>query len=48
MFGRAFDNADEEISYEHVTARLDAARGVAEITVSGPDTMAPASLAGLH
>ncbi len=31
---------DEEISYDHVTARLDPARGVAEITVSGPDTRA--------
>jgi benzoyl-CoA-dihydrodiol lyase len=39
---------DEEISYEHVTARLDPARGVAEITVSGPGTVPPASLAGLH
>jgi benzoyl-CoA-dihydrodiol lyase len=39
---------DEEISYEHVTARLDPARGVAEITVSGPGTVPPASLAALH
>jgi benzoyl-CoA-dihydrodiol lyase len=39
---------DEEISYDHVTARLDPARGVAEITVSGPDTDPPAALAGLH
>jgi benzoyl-CoA-dihydrodiol lyase len=39
---------DEEISYDHVTARLDPARGVAEITVSGPDTEPPAALAGLH
>ena len=31
-----------------MTARLDPARGVAEITVSGPGTMPPASLAGLH
>src|ERR1700733_13401508 len=38
----------EEISYDHVTARLDPARGVAEITVSGPDTDPPAALAGLH
>jgi benzoyl-CoA-dihydrodiol lyase len=39
---------DEEISYEHVTARLDPARGVAEITVSGPGTEPPERLAGLH
>jgi benzoyl-CoA-dihydrodiol lyase len=39
---------DEEISYDHVTARLDPARGVAEITVSGPDTEPPATLDGLH
>jgi len=38
----------EEISYRHVTARLDRARGVAEITVTGPDTAPPASLAELH
>ena len=44
---------DEEISYDHVTARLDPARGVAEITVSGPagsdqQSEPPATLAGLH
>jgi benzoyl-CoA-dihydrodiol lyase len=39
---------DEEISYGHVTARLDRARGVAEITVTGPEAGPPASLAGLH
>ena len=39
---------DEEISYRHVTARLDRARGVAEITVTGPEAGPPASLAGLH
>ncbi len=42
----------EEISYEYVTARLDRARGVAEITVTGPAPLAggasPASLEGLH
>ncbi|HEX3388052.1 MAG TPA: enoyl-CoA hydratase-related protein, partial [Streptosporangiaceae bacterium] len=38
----------EEISYDHVTARLDPARGVAEITVSGPGTAPPDRLAGLH
>ncbi len=39
---------DEEISYRHVTARLDRARGVAEITVTGPEAGPPASAAGLH
>ena len=39
---------DEEIAYGHVRARLDRERGVAEITVSGPDTEPPASPAGLH
>ncbi len=39
---------DEDISYDHVTARLDRARGVAEITVRGPDGAPPASLDGLH
>ncbi len=39
---------DEEISYSYLTARLDRARGVAEITVRGPDTDAPASIATVH
>jgi benzoyl-CoA-dihydrodiol lyase len=39
---------DEEISYGHVTARLDRARGVAEITVTGPAAGPPASLDALH
>ena len=39
---------DEEISYSHVTARLDRARGVAEITVTAPEAAPPASLAALH
>src|ERR1700685_20623 len=39
--------AGEEISYDHVTARLDRARGVAEITVTGPDAPPPGSLDGL-
>src|ERR1700690_2228338 len=38
----------EEISYDHVSARLDRARGVAEITVTGPDAPPPGSLDGLH
>ena len=32
---------DDEISYRHVTAKLDRARGVAEITVRGPGGHAP-------
>jgi benzoyl-CoA-dihydrodiol lyase len=40
--------AGEEISYDHVTARLDRARGVAEITVTGPEAAPPGSLEGLH
>ncbi len=39
---------DEEISYRHVTARLDRARGVAEITVTGPAAGPPDSLDALH
>ena len=39
---------DEEIAYDHVRARLDRERGVAEITVSGPGTEPPASPAGLR
>src|SRR5579875_390368 len=36
---------DGEISYRHVSARLDRGRGVAEITVGGPDTPVPADMA---
>ena len=39
---------DDEISYPHVTARLDRARAVAEITVSGPARDAPADIAAVH
>jgi benzoyl-CoA-dihydrodiol lyase len=39
---------DDEISYRHLTARLDRARGVAEITVTGPGGGPPASLDALH
>ena len=38
----------DEISYRHVTARLDRERAVAEITVRGPDGDAPESAAGIH
>ena len=40
--------AGDEISYGHVTARLDRGRGVAEITVAGPEAGPPSSLDGLH
>jgi benzoyl-CoA-dihydrodiol lyase len=40
--------AEDEISYQHVTARLDRERAVAEITVRGPDGDAPESAAGIH
>ncbi len=38
----------EQIRYRHVTARLDRARGVAEITVGGPGEDAPADAAAIH
>jgi benzoyl-CoA-dihydrodiol lyase len=37
-----------EIGYPHVTARLDRARAVAEITVRGPDTDAPSGIGAVH
>jgi benzoyl-CoA-dihydrodiol lyase len=39
---------EAEIGYRHVTARLDRGRGVADITVSGPDTGAPADITAMH
>ncbi len=36
------------ISYDHVTARLDRSRGIAEITVTAPDSPPPGSLEELH
>jgi benzoyl-CoA-dihydrodiol lyase len=39
---------DAEIGYRYVTARLDRERGVADITVSGPDAAAPAEIVALH
>jgi benzoyl-CoA-dihydrodiol lyase len=38
----------DEISYRHVTARLDRERAVAEITVRGPDGDAPSGADGIH
>jgi benzoyl-CoA-dihydrodiol lyase len=37
-----------EISYRYVTALLEPGREVAEITVSGPETDAPAEMAGVY
>jgi benzoyl-CoA-dihydrodiol lyase len=37
-----------EISYEHVSARLDQASGVADITVTGPAHDAPADVTAAH
>jgi benzoyl-CoA-dihydrodiol lyase len=37
---------EDEISYNHVTATLDRATGVAHITVAGPDTAPPNDLHG--
>jgi len=39
------NRTDAEISYAHVSASLDRDRGIAEITVSGPDAGPPASMA---
>jgi benzoyl-CoA-dihydrodiol lyase len=36
------------ITYTHVSAALDAERGVAEITVTGPDAEVPASIDAMH
>jgi benzoyl-CoA-dihydrodiol lyase len=38
----------DEISYRHVTARLDRAHGVADLTITGPDQDPPADAAGMH
>jgi benzoyl-CoA-dihydrodiol lyase len=37
-----------QIAYQHVTAALDRERGLVEITVTGPDTEAPAGPAAVH
>ncbi len=39
---------EAEIAYRHVTARLDRGRAVADITVSGPETGAPADVTAMH
>jgi benzoyl-CoA-dihydrodiol lyase len=39
---------DDAVSYRYVEAHLDRERGTVEITVSGPDTEAPAGIAAVH
>jgi benzoyl-CoA-dihydrodiol lyase len=39
---------DTQVRYPHLTAQLDRARGVAEITVNGPAASPPADIAGVH
>lgn len=39
---------DDAVSYQYVTASLDRARGVAGITISGPEADAPSDLAAVH
>src|SRR5487761_279841 len=39
---------DDAVSYRYVQARLDRARGVAEITIRGPEADAPADVAAIH
>ena len=39
---------DDDVSYRYVEAHLDREGGVAEITVRGPDTEAPADIAAVH
>ncbi len=38
----------DRIAYRHVTGVIDRGRGVAEITVAGPEAAPPADLAGIH
>jgi benzoyl-CoA-dihydrodiol lyase len=38
---------NDAVSYPHVSARLDRARGAAEITIAGPDQAPPADSAGI-
>jgi benzoyl-CoA-dihydrodiol lyase len=38
----------DAISYAHVSATLDSGRGVAEITVTGPDAEVPSDIADVH
>ena len=40
--------ADDEIGYRYVSAKIDRSRGVAEITVLGPESDAPSDIATLH
>jgi benzoyl-CoA-dihydrodiol lyase len=42
------EHTGDEIRYRHVTARLEPARGLVEITVAGPDSRVPDTLARVH
>jgi len=44
----AKERTADSIGYQHVTARLDRDRAVAEITVAGPSAGAPASMADVY
>ncbi len=39
---------DDRITYRHVQGTIDRARGLAEITVKGPEAAPPVDLAGIH
>jgi len=42
------DFGETEITYDHVSVRLDRGRRIAEITVQAPDTPPPTDVAGIH
>ncbi len=42
------DREASQISYRYVEARLDRARGAAEITITGPESGPPADASGIH
>ena len=44
----AKDRSANAIQYRYVSAKLDPARGVAEITIAGPEDDPPASTEGIH
>ncbi len=44
----AKERGDDRVSYRYVSAALDPARGLAEITITGPDLDAPAGIDGVH
>jgi benzoyl-CoA-dihydrodiol lyase len=44
----AKQRTDDAISYSYLSAKLDRARGIVEISVSGPDADAPADVQAIH